>query len=149
MSFRKFGLTTTALFAAALVSSPANAKEWQVTMVNRGVNGAMDYTPAFLKIAPGDTVRFVATDKTHNAESIPELTPAGGNLFKGKLNQDVVVTFSKSGLYGYKCLPHLGMGMVGLVQVGKAVNRASFTTDLAKLPPLARKRMTAFLARAN
>lgn len=109
----------------------------------------MDYTPAFLKIAPGDSVRFVATDKTHNAESIPELTPPGGTRFKGKLNQDVVVTFSQQGLYGYKCLPHLGMGMVGLVQVGKPVNRSGFTAELAKLPPLARKRMTAFLARAN
>ena len=118
-------------------------------MVNRGANGAMDYTPAFLRIAPGDTVRFVAQDKTHNAESIRELTPAGGTLFKGPMNKDVLVRFSKAGLYGYKCLPHLGMGMVGLVQVGSPVNKTAFSAALAKLPPLARSRMSKFLSQAK
>ena len=118
-------------------------------MVNRGANGAMDYTPAFLRIAPGDTVRFVAQDKTHNAESIRELTPAGGTLFKGQMNKDVLVKFSKAGLYGYKCLPHLGMGMVGLVQVGSPVNKAGFKAALAKLPSLARLRMSKFLSQAK
>ena len=117
--------------------------------VNRGANGAMDYTPAFLRIAPGDTVRFVAQDKTHNAESIRELTPAGGTLFKGLMNKDVLVKFSRAGLYGYKCLPHLGIGMVGLVQVGSPVNKAAFNAALAKLPPLARSRMSKFLSQAK
>lgn len=129
----------------ALAASPAAAKEWRVAMVNHGANGSMDFTPAFLRIAPGDTVRFVARDKGHNAESIPELAPAGGNLFKGAVNRDVVVKFTRPGLYGYRCLPHFGMGMVGLVQVGKAVNVASFTAAIQKLPPLAKVRMTEFV----
>lgn len=120
-----------------------------MAMVNRGANGSMDFTPAFLRIAPGDTVRFVAQDKSHNAESIRELTPAGGTLFKGAMNQDAVVKFTKPGLYGYKCLPHFPMGMVGLVEVGNANNKAAFTAALAKLPPLARARLTKFVQQAK
>ena len=137
------------LAAIAIAASPAGAKEWRVAMVNRGANGTMDFTPAILRIAPGDTVRFVAQDKSHNAESIRELTPAGGTLFKGAMNRDAVVKFTKAGLYGYKCLPHFAMGMVGLVQVGSAINKAAVSGALSKLPPLARMRMTKFLQQAK
>lgn len=137
------------LAAIALVSSPVAAKEWRVAMVNRGANGNMDFTPAFVRIAPGDSVRFVAQDKSHNAESIPELTPRGGTLFKGSMNSDVLVKFARPGLYAYKCLPHYAMGMVGLVEVGVPVNKSMFLTNLAKLPPIARARMAKFLQLAK
>lgn len=131
--------------AIALAASPAAAKEWRVAMVNRGANGSMDFTPSFLRISPGDSVRFVAQDKGHNAESIPELRPAGANLFKGAINHDIVVKFSRPGLYGYRCLPHFAMGMVGLVEVGKPVNVAAFRRAIQKLPPLAKMRMAKFV----
>lgn len=118
-------------------------------MVNRGTNGAMDYAPAFVRVAPGDSVRFVAQDKTHNAESIRELTPPGGALFKGALNKDVVVKFTKPGLYGYKCFPHLAMGMVGLVQVGKPDNKPAFAAAISKLPTVARARMSKLLRQSK
>lgn len=118
-------------------------------MVNHGANGPMDFTPAFVRIAPGDSIRFVAQDKSHDAESIPELTPGAAASFKGKMNSDLLVKFSRPGLYGYRCLPHYAMGMVGLIQVGSASNRASFASMLGKLPPLARMRMTKFLAQAK
>lgn len=133
----------------ALASCPAAAKEWRVEMVNRGANGSMDFTPAFLKIAPGDTVRFVARDKTHNVESIGNMIPAGASPFRGAINQDVSVKFARAGLYGYKCLPHTAMGMVGLIQVGAAVNRAAVAANLGTLPPLARSRMGKFLQLAK
>lgn len=118
-------------------------------MVNHGANGAMDFAPAFVRIAPGDTVRFVAQDKSHNAESIPELTPQGSVPFKGKMNTDAVVKFSRRGLYGYKCLPHYAMGMVGLVEVGSAPNKTSFVGALDKLPPIARMRMNKLVAQSK
>ena len=140
------------LLAAVLsmsASSTAAAREWRVAMVNRGPNGSMDFLPAFLKIAPGDTVRFIAKDKSHNAETIANLIPAGAAPFRGALNQDVTVKFVRPGLYGYKCLPHTAMGMVGLVQVGSPVNRAAVIGKLGTLPPLARARMTKFLQSAK
>ena len=113
-----------AVLAMAL-ASPAAAKDVQVKMLNNGARGAMVFEPALIKVAPGDTVTFVATDKGHNAEIISGMIPAGAAPFKGKMNQNLTVKFTKPGVYGYKCMPHYGMGMVGAVIVGDpAVNAA-------------------------
>ena len=129
----------------ALAASPAQAKEHQVKMLNKGAEGMMLFEPAYLNVAPGDTVKFVATNKGHNAESIPGMVPDGGATFKGKINEEVVVRFNAPGLYGFKCLPHLGMGMVGLVQVGSAVNKATVQAAAAKLPGMGKTRMLNYL----
>ena len=42
---------------------PAGAAEFEVKMLNKGAEGAMVFEPSLLKIAPGDTVKFLATDK--------------------------------------------------------------------------------------
>jgi pseudoazurin len=134
----------------ALAASPAAAKDHQVKMLNKGSDGSlMVFEPAFLKIAPGDTVKFLATNKGHNAESVAGMTPVGSNVFKGKINEEIVVKFAKPGVYGYKCLPHVGMGMVGLIQVGNAANKAAAAAGAAKLPGIGKKRMVELLARAR
>lgn len=138
-----------ALFGLFLAAAPASAKQWEVKMLNKGPGGAMVFSPAFLKIAPGDTVKFIATDKGHNAESIAGMLPAGAQVFRGKINEEIVVKFTVPGLYAYKCLPHLGMGMVGLIQVGAAANKPQIATAAAKLPGMAKTRMTAMLAQAR
>jgi pseudoazurin len=136
-------------FGALMLALPAVAAEHEVKMLNKGSdNQAMVFEPAFLKIAPGDTVKFVPTDKSHNAETIPGMIPEGAAPFKGKLSQEVVVTFDKPGLYGYKCLPHLGMGMVGLIQVGDEVPNLD-AAKAVKLPGLGGKRMTVLFDKLN
>lgn len=146
----KLALTALLGLAAALTASPANAREWQVKMLNKGSNGAlMVFEPAFLAIKPGDTVKFLATNKGHNAESIAGMMPTGAKPFKGKINEEIVVRFAESGLYGIKCLPHLGMGMVGLIQVGPASNKAAVTPAATKLPGMSKKVMAGLLAQAK
>ncbi len=108
----------------AIGAMRAGAAEHEVQMLNKGADGPMAFEPSFLKIAPGDTVRFVATDKGHNVLSIEGMSPEGAALFQGKMNEDVTVTFDKPGVYGFECKPHYGMGMVGLVVVGDPVNLA-------------------------
>ena len=103
---------------AIAAASPAIAKDVQVKMLNKGNGRTMVFSPEVVKVAPGDTVTFVATDPSHNAESIGGMIPAGAATFKGKMNQNLTVKFTKPGVYGYKCLPHYGMGMVGVVVVG-------------------------------
>ena len=71
---------------------------------------------------PGDTVTFVPTDRSHNAESIDGMLPDGAEPFAGKMNKEISVTFDQEGVYGVKCNPHYAMGMVALVQVGEAGN---------------------------
>ena len=116
---RIFSLLAGAAAAIAL-ASPASAADHVVKMLNKGKAGMMVFEPALVKVKPGDTVTFVPTDKSHNAESIAGMMPTGAAPFKGKMNQPFKVIFSKPGLYGYKCLPHYGMGMVGVVVVGNA-----------------------------
>jgi pseudoazurin len=139
------------LFAMALtVATPALAKTVTVKMLNSGPTGAMVFEPAFVKVSPGDTVTFVPTNPSHNAESIPEMMPAGAAPFKGAINKAVSVKLTKAGLYGVKCLPHFGLGMVALVEVGtSSPNLAQARAAAAKLPPLARKRMDPLLAAAK
>ncbi|QNN64658.1 pseudoazurin [Sphingomonas rhizophila] len=120
----RIGLLVAGAVMAMAVAGPAAAKDIQVKMLNKGANGAMVFEPALVRAAPGDTVTFVATDKGHNAEIISGMIPAGAAPFKGKMNQNLTVKFSKPGVYGYKCLPHYGMGMVGAVIVGSATNAA-------------------------
>ncbi|KKB76778.1 hypothetical protein VW35_18315 [Devosia soli] len=96
-----------------------SAAEYEVKMLNTGADGEkMVFEPAFLQIEVGDTVKFVPTDKGHNAEVIKGMFPEGGSEFKGKINEEFSVTFDVAGAYGYKCLPHFAMGMVGLIVVG-------------------------------
>jgi pseudoazurin len=104
--------------AAALLAVPAAAKDLTVQMLNKGKAGMMVFEPALVKIAPGDTVTFVPTDKSHNVESIPGMIPAGAKPFKSAMSQPLKVTFSQAGVYGFKCMPHYAMGMVGVVVVG-------------------------------
>lgn len=100
------------------VAAPAYAANVEIQMLNKGEAGSMVFEPAFVRVAPGDTVTFVATDKGHDAQSIKEMLPEGAETFKGAMGKDVSVTFTVEGAYGIKCTPHLGMGMIALVVVG-------------------------------
>jgi pseudoazurin len=111
-----------AAFALLTSASMGLAAEVEVKMLNKGAEGLMVFEPALIRIEPGDTVKFVATDKSHNAESIKNMLPEGAAPFAGKMNADVAVTFDKAGVYGVKCMPHYAMGMVALVVVGKPDN---------------------------
>jgi pseudoazurin len=113
---------TLAAFAVLMSASMALAAEVEVKMLNKGTEGMMVFEPSLVKIEPGDTVKFVATDKSHNAETIKGMLPADATPFAGKMNEDIVVTFDKPGVYGVKCMPHYAMGMVALVVVGKPDN---------------------------
>jgi pseudoazurin len=115
-------LATTIVASLTLAAMPAGAAEHEVQMLNKGAEGAMVFEPSLLKIAPGDTVRFLATDKGHNVLSIEGMSPEGAAPFRGKMNEEMVVMFEKPGVYGFECKPHYGMGMVGLVIVGDALN---------------------------
>ena len=111
-----------AAFALLMSASMGLAAEIEVKMLNKGVEGLMVFEPSLVRIEPGDTVKFVASDKSHNAESIRNMLPEGAAPFAGKMNADVAVTFDKPGVYGIKCMPHYAMGMVALVVVGKPEN---------------------------
>ena len=143
----KFGLIAA---AAVLMTSaaPLMAADHQIQMLNKGADGAMVFEPGFVKIAPGDTVTFVPTDKSHNVETYKGLIPDGAAEFKSKPSEQYQAKFDVSGAYVIKCTPHAGMGMVALIQVGD--NPANLETiKTAKLPNMVRKRLDADLAQVT
>jgi pseudoazurin len=137
---RKILMMATAVVLMTMAGG-ALAAEVEVKMLNKGAEGLMVFEPALVKIEPGDTVKFVASDKSHNAESIKGMLPEGAAPFAGKMNEDVVVTFDKAGVYGVKCMPHYAMGMVALIVVGKPDN-----LDAAKAAPQSGKAKQVFAA---
>lgn len=132
------------LIAAALASlstTSALAEIHEVQMYNRNERGPMIYEPDYLRIAPGDTVRFIPTQPSHNASTIEGMIPKGAQSFKSKINEDFSVTLEVPGSYGIKCSPHFAMGMVMLIEVGDA------EPDLPEdLPPRAKARFESILA---
>jgi len=118
----KMFVAALAVGSALALASSAHAAEHQVKMLNKGDKGAMVFQPALVRAAPGDVIHFLPSDKSHNAETIKGMLPDGATEFKGKMNEEVTVTFDKEGAYGVKCAPHYGMGMVALIVVGQPVN---------------------------
>lgn len=103
----------------ATAATGAAAADYRVQMKTRGAQGGlMVFEPSFLAVQPGDTVTFEPTEPGHNAVSVEGMVPEGAQPFAGKLNEEVKVTFTQPGVYGYACTPHYPMGMVGVVLVG-------------------------------
>lgn len=132
----------------AVAAFPAYAADFQVQMLNKGAAGTMVFEPSYIKVAAGDTVTFVPTDKGHNAESIKDMIPEGAEPFKGQSGKEIVVTFTVPGAYGVKCAPHIGMGMVALVVVGDAPTNVE-ALKAVRLPPKATERLAADFAAAG
>ncbi len=147
MKFYKIAGLAVAVASLAM-ASPVWAADHQVKMVNKDSEGRpMQFEPAFLAIAPGDTVTFVPTDKAHNAEFLPGMLPEGAEEWKGKVNEAITVTYSVEGFYGVRCAPHFGMGMVGLIQVGDSATLPDVSG--VKLPGKAKTRMTELLGQVG
>ena len=113
-------LVYTLLFTFFTLSSLA--EEHVVKMLNAGKEGMMVFEPAVLSIKKGDTVKFVATDVSHNSSSVEGMIPEGADPWVGALSQDIEVTLTKEGVYVYQCTPHNMMAMVGVIRVESSSN---------------------------
>lgn len=111
-----------AALSLLLCAVSANAAEIQVKMLaSSPTAGAMVFEPDFVKANVNDTLVFVPTDPGHNSSSL--LVPDGAQPWKSPFDKEFRVTLDKEGIYLYGCDAHKKiMGMVGVVQVGKAVN---------------------------
>jgi pseudoazurin len=149
MQRRLFLGATMLIPAAGLVvrSRRALAAEHEVQMLNQGPQGQRNwFEPAVVTAQPGDTVGFVPTDKGHNCASL--VVPDGAQEWKGKLSEEISVTLEVPGLYAYKCTPHFGLGMLGLIAVGDAsVNLDAVKS--ARYPGKARQVMAELLKQVS
>jgi len=118
-------IATAALILTLSSMGSASAAVFEVKMLNDGPDHPMQFDPELVKISPGDTVHFVATDSGHSVKSIPGMIPAGAEPFAGNFGENVSVTLTHEGVYGFECGPHGAMGMVGVIVVGHPINEAA------------------------
>ena len=135
----------TGMAFAALVGGMAFAETFEVKMLNKGSDGErMVFEPAFIQAAPGDTIKFLATDRGHNAEVQKGMMPDGAEAFKGRINEEIEVTLDVEGVYGVICKPHFAMGMVMTIAVGDVAAPDTFLEG--RVPRKAKERFEAQLA---
>jgi pseudoazurin len=141
-------ILSAAVFVLALGSgAAASAAEIKVEMLNRdkAANLSNAFKPGLVKVNVGDTVKWVATSPGHNVAFVQGGVPAGVALFSSGFQKEITFKFEKPGIYLYKCTPHLGLGMVGLVVVGGNTSNLA-AVKAAYVPPLAKKRLEPLFA---
>lgn len=141
--------TTVAVTAAPAAPAPAAGKVITVKMLDTGPDGAMSFSPGFVKANVGDTIRFVPANGTHNAETMASILPAGVSPSVGGMGQTFDLKLTVAGIYGIKCKPHYAMGMIALIQAGNGPSANLAQAKAAALPPFAKKRMAMYLAKAS
>lgn len=122
---RNFTLSLPSLALATMAHSNAapipQAGQHSVMMLNADCSDANVinvFEPPLLHIAPGDSVTFIPTDEGHNAASKRGMIPDGADPWNSAVDAELTVTLTVPGIYGYLCLPHYEVGMVGLIVVG-------------------------------
>ena len=120
-------ITLCLLFCTGFV----NAKEHTVKLLTQGSNGKMMvFEPMFIKISVGDTINFIPSDASHNAQSFS--VPTEKSSFETPYGKPTKVTFTEAGAVLVKCLPHFALGMIAVVQVGENIDSSKVNTDWLK-----------------
>jgi len=135
------------LLLSALAAQAASAAEVTVDMLTFDKETKTNnlFKPGIVRINKGDTVKWIAKQAGHNVAFVPNAVPAGVPAFSSPMGKDVTFKFDVPGVYLYKCTPHSGMGMVGLVVVGNDKSNLA-AVKAAYLPPMSKKRLEPFFA---
>lgn len=116
------GLGTAAL---ACPMPPAVSSTHAIMMLNADCGDPQItnvFTPPVLIIEPGDSVTFLPTDAGHNTASKRGMIPDGAESWNSPMDEEFTLNLTIPGVYGYICVPHYEMGMVGLIVVGDATS---------------------------
>ena len=101
------------------IANVSFAKDTTVEMLNKLDKRTMVFSQEIVRIDPGDTVFWKATNPGHNVQFISKKgVPAGVEKFKSKVGKDTEFTFTVPGIYAYWCVPHKTLGMIGFIIVG-------------------------------
>ena len=146
---QKLMFTSVAFAIVMVAAGTAIGEEIEIKMLNEGTKGRMVFEPDFVAADIGDTITFVPTDKGHNAETIRGMIPPGADPFKSKINAEFSVTLTEVGVYGVRCTPHYGLGMVALIVVGAPENVEEAKAVSVKAPAKARKVFVGLFAQVD
>ena len=111
-------------------SVAAFADTIEVEMLTKNDAGdRMVFSQELVRAKVGDIIRFLPTEKGHNAQSVKGALPDGQKSFKGKQNKIVEYLATETGLTAVVCAPHQAMGMVALIVVGNDLSNAQKILD--------------------
>ena len=102
----------------------------EVEMLTKNDAGdRMVFSQELIRAEVGDVIRFLPTERSHNAQSVKGALPDGQKSFKGKQNKEVEYLVTETGLTVVVCAPHQAMGMVALIVVGNDLSNAPQILD--------------------
>jgi pseudoazurin len=112
-------------------SQAAGGRSYVVNVMSDEAAGRMYFEPKVLVIKPGDTVPWInRSDEEHDIITFPDGYPEGADAFHSPpfkhAGEQWSHVFTKAGTYEYHCLPHLPMGMHGMIIVGRPSEQAEF-----------------------
>ena len=123
------------------IANVSFAEDTTVEMLNKLDKRTMVFSQEIVRIDPGDTVFWKATDRGHNVEFISKNgVPHGVEKFKSKVGKDTEFTFTIPGIYAYWCVPHKTLGMIGFIIVG---NDLSNLDSIKKVKFIGKSKKTA------
>jgi pseudoazurin len=91
----------------------------------------LKYAPLVIVIALGDTVAW-ENMSSHDTQAMEGLVPEGSEMWHSAMGENFQRTFMQEGIYIYKCTPHWGAAMGGVIIVGKPVNLEAIKTATVK-----------------
>ena len=122
-----------AIVMAFILSSPSSvsAADHVIRIVSDYENLRMNFDPKYLLVEPGDRVTWInEADEEHNVITYPDGYPRGADALRSPImtraGEQWSYEFEVSGTYEYHCIPHLPMGMHGLIIVGRASGNDEF-----------------------
>ena len=87
------------------MTNSLNAATIKIQMLNKLDGRNMVFSQEIVKVSPGDTVLWEATDPGHNVSFIMKGgVPEGVEKFTSKIGKDAEYTFTIPGIYAYLCV---------------------------------------------
>ncbi|KKL63414.1 hypothetical protein LCGC14_2175330, partial [marine sediment metagenome] len=80
----------------AILPLGVGAETFDIKMLNKGEAGRMIFEPDHVSARVGDTLRFIATDRGHNAETIDGMLPTDATPFAGRINEEIEVDYTRA-----------------------------------------------------
>ena len=143
------GATALALGPVKAFAQDATVHEVQMLNKHPDSSERQVFFPDIVRAQPGDTIKFIPTDKGHNSEGNGDMLPEGVEAWKGKINEEIDIVVEAEGVYGFHCTPHQSAGMVGVLLVGAVTPEQMEAAKGVRMRGKAKARYEDIFARAE